>query len=188
MQQEPGKTENKYFRSLQIMTKFLSQEEKNPSNSHFALRETSSNSVRSANYSLYYYTIVFKHSKTRFCCESSTKPFLCSCWKSSLKHTAVVTTLYCKPFSPNCQREWGKVERTKAWVNENRITISLQCFQISLVKSVRHSQFCFLHLLKKKVLQKKYELKLSVYSEYIHFQKHLKATSLESRSSFKQEA
>jgi len=34
----------------------------------------------------------------------------------------------------------------------------------------------------------KYELKLSVHSEYIHFQKHLQATPSESRSSSKQEA
>lgn len=40
MQQEPGKTEDKYFRSLQIITKFLSQEEKKTLVTHILPLET----------------------------------------------------------------------------------------------------------------------------------------------------
>lgn len=77
----------------------------------------------------------------------------------------------------------------RGWALKQGWTGSLQSSQISPVKSVRHSQICFLHLLKKKKkLKKKYELKLSVHSEYIPFQKRLRATPLESRSSLKQEA
>lgn len=47
-----GTWENKrqIFQSCQIMTEFLSDEEKNPNNSHFVLRDSSSNSVCTANY------------------------------------------------------------------------------------------------------------------------------------------
>lgn len=77
MQQEPGRIKDKYFRSFQILTKFLyNEQKKNPSNLHFVLGDTSSNSVCSANYGLYYYIIVSKHSKNKFCCESPIKPFL----------------------------------------------------------------------------------------------------------------
>lgn len=93
---------------------------------------------------LYYHTVVFQCSKTRLCCESPTQPSL----YGDTTNEAQNVRLLWPPHATNT-RVWGKVGPLKQeWIRITKV-IHLQSSQTAPVESVR--QFCFLHLLKKKV-------------------------------------